>query len=106
MHRAGEGEGFTGLKPEGPTDPIVLKAEKAIAGEDAHDFIDMIEDTVEDVLKERFERVLQTKNYDVNNVSEGRKYIEAYISFVVFAHHLYEGLSKNHSLDEKSKHEH
>ena len=106
LHRAGEGEGFTGLKPEGPTDPIVEKAEKAIVKENAEDIIELMENTVENILRERFQRVLQTKSYDTDDVSAGRKYIEAYIEFVVFAHHLYEGLSKNHILDEKSKHEH
>ena len=106
LHRAGEGEGFTGLKPEGKLDPIVQQAEQSIGTGDAHAFIDMIEDSVEEELKKRFERLVQTKDYAVDDVEAGRKYIEAYIGCVVFSHHLYEGLHKNHHLDEKSKHEH
>lgn len=105
LHRAGEGEGFTGLQPEGKEDPIVKMAENAIEHEDAHEFIDMIEDTFEDTLKKRFEHILHTRNYDPNDVAAGRKYIQAYINFVVFAHHLYEGVKGSH-LDEKSKREH
>ena len=36
-------------------------------------------------LKERFEKVIALKNFDVNNVEAGRKYIEAYVKFFKFA---------------------
>ncbi len=106
LHRAGEGEGFTGLKPEGKLDPIVQKAEHAIEVDTAHEFVDIIKRAVEVELNERFEKVLHTKNYEVNDVDAGRKFIEAYIGFVIYAHHLFESLSASHHLDEKSKHEH
>ncbi len=106
LHRAGEGEGFTGLKEEGEHDPIVEKAEKAIETEDEEEFIEDMEVEVVKTLEERFQNCLKHKNFDINDLEEGRKYIKSYIEFVVFAHHLYESLGKNHDLDSKSHHEH
>ncbi|WP_374049614.1 DUF6448 family protein [Neobacillus sp. OS1-2] len=36
-------------------------------------------------LQERLDKVLSLKDYDVNNVSAGREYIESYVSFFHFA---------------------
>jgi len=86
IHRTGEGVAFTGVKPVGaPIDEKVKAADKSIEvgtltplkGLAAKD--DMPE------LKERFEKVMLLKNFDVNNVEAGREYIEAYVQFFKFA---------------------
>lgn len=86
LHRAGEGEAFTGLKPSGiPIDEKVAAADKSIeignlsplegfiAHEDMHE------------LKERFNKAMALKNFDVNDVAAGRRYIDAYVNFFKFA---------------------
>lgn len=90
LHRAGEGEAFTGLKPAGLDEgPIVPLADKAIETGDVVDVLDEIADAVEVDLEDRFQRVMDTKDYHVDDVEKGRKYIGAYIGFVVYAHHLF-----------------
>lgn len=86
LHRAGEGASFDGLKPSGtPIDEKVLAADKSIALGNLSPLEGLIEDEKMPELKERFEKAMSLKDYDVNNVEAGREYIEAYVEFFKFA---------------------
>ena len=90
LHRAGEGAPYTGMKPSGLSEgPVVPKAEKAIDTGNPQETIDFILGTVEDDLTRRFHHVMEKKTYDVNDVAAGREFIEAFIGWVVYSHHLY-----------------
>jgi hypothetical protein len=90
LHRAGEGAPYTGMKPAGLSEgPVVPGAERAIETGDPGETIGFILRTVEDDLARRFHRVMETKTYDVDDVAAGREFIEAFIGWVVYAHHLY-----------------
>ena len=90
LHRAGEGAPYTGLKPAGFDEgPVVPRAEKAIETGDAKEAIDFIVRTVEKDLAKRFHHVLEKKEYDVNDVDAGRAYVQAFINYVVWSHHLW-----------------
>lgn len=91
LHRAGEGAPYTGMKPAGLSEgPVVPKAEKAIETGNSQETIDFILGIVGDDLAHRFHRVMEKKTYDVNDVAAGREFIEAFIGWVVYSHHLYE----------------
>ena len=86
LHRAGEGAPFDGLKPHGtPVDEKVKAADESIAVGNLSPLEGMIEEEKMPELKERFEKVIELKDFDVNNVEEGREYIEAYVMFFKFA---------------------
>lgn len=86
IHRAGEGAPFTGLKPTGtPIDERVQAADKSIELGNLSPLENMIDKDKIPELKERFENVMALKNFDVNDVDAGRKYIEAYVKFFKFA---------------------
>jgi hypothetical protein len=90
LHRAGEGAPYTGMKPAGLSEgPVVPRAEKAIETGDPKESIEFILKTVEDDLTHRFHHVMEKKKYDVNDVAAGREFIEAFIGWVVYSHHLY-----------------
>ena len=94
LHRAGEGAPYTGLKPAGLSEgPVVPKAERAIETGDPKETIDFIVKTVEDDLARRFHHVMEKKTYDVNDVAAGREFIEAFIGWVVYSHHLYKSVA-------------
>ena len=96
LHRAGEGAPFTGLKPAGLSEgPVVPKAEKAIETGDPKEAIEFILKTVENDLIHRFHHVMEKKQYDVNDVAAGREYIEAFIGWVVYSHHLYQSVTNS-----------
>jgi hypothetical protein len=90
LHRAGEGAPCTGLKPAGLDEgPVVPRAEKAIAKGNPEEAIGFILHVIEEDLEQRFKTVMERARYDVNDVAAGRAYVQAYIGFVVYAHHLY-----------------
>ena len=90
LHRASEGEPFTGLKPAGLDEgPVVPKAEDAIETGDPSEVIRLILDAVDDDLRRRFERVTATREYVPDDVAAGRAFVQAFLDFVVYAHHLH-----------------
>jgi hypothetical protein len=44
---------------------------------------------MEDDFRHRFYHVMEKKNYDVNNVADGRAYVSALTDFIVYVHNLY-----------------
>ena len=96
IHRAGEGVSFTGVKPSGTAiDEKVLAADKSIAVGNLSPLENLVEKDKMPELKERFEKAMALKDYDVNDVEAGRKYIEAYVSFFKFA----EGEEESHNAE-------
>ncbi len=94
LHRAGEGAPFTGLKPAGLSEgPVVPRAEKAIETGDPKETISFILKIIEDDLTHRFHHVMEKKRYDVDDVAAGREFIEAFIGWVVYSHHLYQSVT-------------
>lgn len=90
VHRAGEGAGYSGLKPAGlDWGPVVPRAEKAIAEGDADEVIDFVAGVLREELAERFEKVQAAKGYDENDVSAAREYVQAELGFVLFSHHVF-----------------
>lgn len=86
MHRAGENAPFTGLKAAGtPIGEKLLAADRSIEVGNLSPLKNMIEKEKMPELKERFEKVMALKNFDVNNLEAGREYIEAYVKFFKFA---------------------
>lgn len=86
IHRAAEGAPFTGVKPSGtPIDEKVLAADKSIEVGNLSPIEGLIEKDKIPELKERFEKVMSLKNFDINDVKAGREYIEAYVSYFKFA---------------------
>jgi hypothetical protein len=90
LHRAGEGEPFTGLKPAGlSTGPVIPLAEKAIQTGSAADLVDLVTDAVQTELEKRLRRVACLQARSHLGIDEARDYVSAMLGFQVYAHHLY-----------------
>lgn len=88
IHRAGEGAPYTGIKPEGtPMEKEIIAADKSILEESLIPFEGVVDAEKIAELEESFKKVMETKNFDVNDIDAGRKYVEAYVTFT----HLAEG---------------
>jgi len=86
IHRSSEGAPFSGVKPHGtPIDERVAAADKAIETGNLESLKKLVPAEKVSELEERFHRVLALKDYDVNDVEQGREYIEAYVMFFKFA---------------------
>lgn len=86
IHRAAEGVPFTGVKPSGtPVDEKILAADKSLEIGNLSPLKGSIPEKDMPELKERFQKAMSLKDFDVNNVPAGREYIEAYVQFFKFA---------------------
>jgi len=83
IHRAGEGAAYTGLKPAGlDLGPAIQAADKAVESGSAQVLLRLLTETVHNGLHEHFSHVLETKNFDINDVNAGREFVKGYVSFV------------------------
>lgn len=83
VHRAGEGEPFTGLKPAGTAlDPVVKEADAALESGSVDDLAKDLAAAVTDGVKSRFARVLDAKKRADKSVDAGREYVAAYVEYV------------------------
>ena len=86
IHRLSEGVGFTGLQPTGThIDPVVTAADEAIAvGSDA-ELLPMVPEERRAELDKRFQAAVAVKDFDVDDVVAGRRYLAAYVNFFKYA---------------------
>jgi hypothetical protein len=89
LHRAGEGAGYTGLKPAGTVEPPVAAADKAIASGKLQPLGKLVGDRMEKGLHAHFDQVMAKRKYDPNDVQAGRAYSSAYVEFTHYAERLY-----------------
>ncbi|GGI48491.1 hypothetical protein BCL57_003215 [Agromyces flavus] len=103
LHRAGEGEPFTGIRPSGePIDAKVVAADRCIAEGDLAALEALVPGEQLPELRNRFDRVLATKDFDVDDLAAARAYIAAYVAFF----HLAEGDEHGHAHGSASGDEH
>lgn len=88
IHRAGEGEPFTGLKPAGSAEPALVAADRALESGSVSDLTQELQKLVSAGLKQRFDRAQEAKPHAAHNVEAGRAYVAAYVDFI----HYFEGL--------------
>lgn len=88
IHRAGEGESFTGLKPAGSAEPALVAADQALEAGDVAGLTEDLQKRVATGLKQRFDRAQEAKEHAAHNVEAGRAYVAAYVGFI----HYFESL--------------
>lgn len=85
VHRASEGEGFTGLKPAGSVDPAIAAADKALTDGKVDRLADELAAAVRTGVKERFAKAYEKRQSAEASLAQGRDYVEAYVQFTHFA---------------------
>lgn len=81
VHREGEGEPYTGLKPAGSTKQIIKLTDIALEEEDFEGFLLKFNGLVEAILKEKYEKVAQLKKVKDQSDQKGREYVAAYVDY-------------------------
>jgi hypothetical protein len=95
IHRAGEGEPYTGIKPAGrDLGPAIPAGDKSIADGKLEPLYKLLADAMHDGLHEKFEKVMKKKNFKKENVDAGREYVEAYVTFIHYVEILYDSAKK------------
>jgi len=86
VHRAGEGAGFDGIKPNGAhVPPQVVAADEALSLGRIDPLRGLVEHERWDELERRFDQAVALKGFDVEDLAAAREYIEAYVSFFKYA---------------------
>jgi len=90
IHRAGEGEPYTGLKPAGrDLGPAIPLADQVLITGKADPIVKLITDGTRQGLTERFDHAVKARNYSTANVEAGREYVRAYVTFMHYVERAY-----------------
>jgi hypothetical protein len=84
VHRAGEGEAFTGLKPASSVDPGIAAADRALQSGTAKDLARHMSVAVGEGIQKRFALALERRKHVAESVAAGRDYVEAYVDYIHF----------------------
>lgn len=84
LHRAGEGEGFTGLKPAGSTAAAIAATDRALADGHIDQLADKYASAVREAIMHRFTVAHETRREAGRSVAQGREYVEAYVQLTHF----------------------
>jgi len=91
IHRASEGEPFTGVKPAGrDLGPAIPAADKSIETGKLEPVAKLITGKIHEGLHARFEAVVAKKNFKPEDTQAGREYVEAYVKYLHYVEKLYE----------------
>lgn len=81
LHRETEGAPFTGLKPAGSMTPMVEMADRSIEINSMDEVSKTVTTHLEEVLRERYAKVMELSKTKDNSVEEGRAYVHAYVEY-------------------------
>ncbi len=94
IHRAGEGEPYTGLKPAGrDLGPAIPAGDKAIELRSVDPLLKLVTDKAQAGIHSRFRQVIEKSTYSKDNVESGREYVKAYVEYIHYVEKLYEAAS-------------
>lgn len=88
VHRAGEGEPYTGLKPATEVDPAIAAADQALQRGSPDALIRAMTDKIAAEIRKRFERVSRARKTADQSVEAGRQYVAAYVGLMHYLEQL------------------
>jgi hypothetical protein len=100
LHRETEGAPYTGLKPAGTTKQIIQMTDKALKENSVEDFLLKLNNHIDKVVREKYEKVSKLDKVKNNSVEEGREFVTAYVDYthtVEAIHDIIEHGSGSHS---------
>lgn len=82
VHRTGEGEPFTGLKPAGSADPGIAAADHALETGDVDGLVGRLTEEIAARVRARFRAAAELRRDAAASVATGRAYVAAYVPFI------------------------
>jgi hypothetical protein len=89
IHRAGEGVAYTGIKAAEEVEPAIEAADKAMESGSIDSLVNEISGAVTKGIHERFAHAMGKKKHINESVEAGRKYVEAYVTFIHYVEKLH-----------------
>jgi hypothetical protein len=91
LHRAGEGAGFTGLKPAGrDLSPAIPVADKALRDSDIEPLVKLLTATIQERVRDHFNEALTKQKFAKDDLNAGREFVKAYVEYIHCVEALYE----------------
>lgn len=90
LHRAGEGAGYTGLKPAGRIAPPIAAADKSLESGKLEGVAKLIFERMEQGLHRTFEDMMEKRKYNPSDVDAGRAFASAYVEYTHYVERLYD----------------
>jgi hypothetical protein len=104
VHRAGEGEPYTGLKPAGrDPGPAIAAADKAIEDGSVARLSERLTQMLQARLREQFSEVVASKAFKAGDVTAGREYVKAYVEFLHYVEQVFEAAAGHDTSRASSK---
>lgn len=89
VHREGEGAAYTGLKAAGTAvEPGIAAADAALASGSVDELVKLVTSGVDQGLRRRHARALETRQHAAESVERGREFVEAYVDLMHYAERL------------------
>jgi hypothetical protein len=82
LHRAGEGEPYTGLKDGTEVDEAIVGVDNALASGQIGPLVALVTDRTASGIRERFAEVRRLQSRAGDSVAAGRRYVEAYVALL------------------------
>jgi hypothetical protein len=95
VHRAGEGEPFTGLKPAA-ADPAFEAADRALEAASGEALVTLVAAHVSGELRARYARALEARQHADHNVAAGRAFVAAYVDYLHYVEALHNAGAGGH----------
>jgi len=81
LHRETEGAPYTGLKPAGTTKPIIQMTDETIQEGNVEDFLVKLNNHIDQVIREKYQKVADLNKVKDKSLAQGRAYVEAYVDY-------------------------
>jgi len=95
VHRAGEGEAYTGLKPRGiEIEPGIALADNSLDMGSVDALIDQVKSDAAQGIRQRFTRAQETSKHANDSVEAGRQFVTAYVEFIHYVENIRQALSR------------
>lgn len=94
IHRAGEGEPYTGVKPAGSgMEPGIALADQSLDTGSVDALIGEVTSDVAKGIRQRFTRAQEAGKHADESVEAGRRYVAAYVEYIHYVENIHEALS-------------
>jgi hypothetical protein len=94
IHRTGEGEPYTGLKPAGTeVEPGIELADKALEFGSADQLVKQVTAEVANGIRQRYASVQQASKHAQESVEAGREYVAAYVEYIHYVESLHQAVA-------------
>lgn len=90
LHRAGEGAGYTGLKPAGKIEPPIAAADKALESGKLEGVVKLLSERMHAGLERQFKQVTSKRKYNPDDLAAGRAFASAYVEYTHYVERLYD----------------